>query len=602
MAVVLWTGSSGQTCGDLLFRLSKYELPQSQAMIAASAHAPGSLGNYDDCGLLEGTRFVTLMLVTQDFSLSTSLLGLCIPSVCGVSDTDALAGYVRNTTRLAPGELVRFASVTFPEPAVMSNGGWALLAVTATLALVVLVVSCVEWVRGCKRDKMHLFWSVTWQQQAPETAQKEYAVLEDLSTDALPAPAAHVVEAAAKSSVVMIKIVQSFSLDRNLASLWTKEDASFEFFNGLRFFSMAWVMLGHGEALFAVISQNSDFFERYIHRSWLNQVSFSFTYSVDAFFFMGGFLVALSLLKSFKRGGFNLALFYIHRVLRLTPVFLYWVLFRWLVMPYLSSGPLWSASTLAAYCNNWWVEVLYIQPFWVLAGGSGAQCVSQDWYLSTDMHLYLLSPLFVFLLWKVPRAGLAVVLTCTGLSLVYTIAIQYVTTRMYEPLVYFPFWARFPEYAIGIVVAYLLLTRGFASRVGDLLRWSMYAVAGSVLVMLLFVTLGTVDPHSTRSWFIFNGIDHFLWTLGIGVVSFFFLLGYGGWVNAFLSWSVFRPLARLTYGAYLVHVGVIQYLIFSQQSFVFFSGATWVQFYLFVIIVSYTLSLLSYLDYRASFL
>ena len=42
-----------------------------------------------------------------------------------------------------------------------------------------------------------------------------------------------------------------------------------------------------------------------------------------------------------------------------------------------------------------------------------------------------------------------------------------------------------------------------------------------------------------------------------------FVLGYGGWINAFLSWGLFRPLARLTYLVYLVHIDVIMMFVFS---------------------------------------
>ena len=32
-----------------------------------------------------------------------------------------------------------------------------------------------------------------------------------------------------------------------------------------------------------------------------------------------------------------------------------------------------------------------------------------------------------------------------------------------------------------------------------------------------------------------------------------------GWVNSFLSWSVWVPIGRLTYGAYLLHPIILNY-------------------------------------------
>jgi len=35
------------------------------------------------------------------------------------------------------------------------------------------------------------------------------------------------------------------------------------------------------------------------------------------------------------------------------------------------------------------------------------------------------------------------------------------------------------------------------------------------------------------------------------------ILGYGGFINSFLSWGFFKPLARMNYIVYLIHEGLI---------------------------------------------
>ena len=41
--------------------------------------------------------------------------------------------------------------------------------------------------------------------------------------------------------------------------------------------------------------------------------------------------------------------------------------------------------------------------------------------------------------------------------------------------------------------------------------------------------------------------------------------GYGGFIDKFLSWPVFAPLARLTYTIYLIHLHIMFHFWFSAK-------------------------------------
>lgn len=585
---ILALAKAEHSCSSELDLLVKNILPNGEAMKAASALRPGSLGNFDDCTLVPFARFVTAMLDAKEFSLVKTLMGLCVPFLCGPGQEPALLLYLQNLTHQGS---LKVALFTFPEEVSIPTGSWVFIGFCGSLVCVVLVLSLYEWLKEAQSR---------WRNERAFGFSCVPSVSNELGFVPLPETvsfdgSADLERPERKPSSLFVAIKASYFLDRNFVSLYQDED-TFEFLNGIRVLSMIWVMVGHSQALYATISQNVAFYEARIHRSFFDQVTFSFTYSVDAFFVMGGFLVSLSVLRALKKRQFNVFKHYIHRVLRLTPVFLFWILFRWLVMPYLGRGPLWSSATLVQYCDNWWVEVLYIQPFWVLGGGTGAQCISQDWYLSTDLHLFIISPMFLLLCYKSKKIGFLIVGGCTLASLVYCIVVQYFTSpQSYQDHVYFPFWARFPSYAVGLCLGVLFDGSEGSMKVGCMIRFCFYAAAGVLMSVLVFVTYGTNDPHSDVNWYVFNGLDHFLWSLALGIVGLLFVLEYGGWVRTFLSWSVFRPLARLTYGAYLVHVGVLQYVTFSQQAFVWFSGMNWMQDVVLVVFLSYLLSLLSYL-------
>ncbi len=61
----------------------------------------------------------------------------------------------------------------------------------------------------------------------------------------------------------------------------------------------------------------------------------------------------------------------------------------------------------------------------------------------------------------------------------------------------------------------------------------------------------------------YSGFHKLGWGLVCAWITFACQNGYGGFINKFLSWSVFVPLARMTYMAYLVHFGVIWTTYFS---------------------------------------
>ena len=66
------------------------------------------------------------------------------------------------------------------------------------------------------------------------------------------------------------------------------------------------------------------------------------------------------------------------RFLRLTPVYMFVLLFFWKVMPLIGSGPYWedvAASSVAPCDDYWWTNLLYINNLYPFAQGVGAQCM-----------------------------------------------------------------------------------------------------------------------------------------------------------------------------------------------------------------------------------
>ena len=97
------------------------------------------------------------------------------------------------------------------------------------------------------------------------------------------------------------------------------------------------------------------------------QVPLNATVSVDTFFLMSGLLVAYTMLRELEhyKGRFNFAIFYIHRYLRLTPVYGMILGFIATLLVYISYGPNWQlVHYMREGCRwNWWSHFLYINNY-----------------------------------------------------------------------------------------------------------------------------------------------------------------------------------------------------------------------------------------------
>ena len=64
-------------------------------------------------------------------------------------------------------------------------------------------------------------------------------------------------------------------------------------------------------------------------------------FAVDAFFFIGGFLVAYAFLKETTTTFFKYPLAILNRYLRLVPAYFVAIMFFYRIFPYMGSGPYW---------------------------------------------------------------------------------------------------------------------------------------------------------------------------------------------------------------------------------------------------------------------
>ena len=113
-------------------------------------------------------------------------------------------------------------------------------------------------------------------------------------------------------------------------------------------------------------------------------------YSVDVFFFLGGFFAAFVLVRKLKNVSIGkLPIVFVAacilRWLRIMPSYAAGIFYLYKIMPFTSNAPLFSSmDSFSGLCGNgnWYKSLLFTDDF--TEDWNGAYCFEWGWYLSND--------------------------------------------------------------------------------------------------------------------------------------------------------------------------------------------------------------------------
>ncbi|WAR11329.1 NRF6-like protein [Mya arenaria] len=366
----------------------------------------------------------------------------------------------------------------------------------------------------------------------------------------------------------MERILLAFSVYSNGVKILNTDqrEGSLGALNGIRFLSMAWVILGHTLA-FAIGLDANLFQFAYEQESYVYFCAIMYaTVSVDSFFTLSGVLVAYLTLRELKKVGgakrLNWLMFYFHRFWRLTPPYMLVLMFGTVLSPYLIMGPLRLTNDIMGECRkNWWTNLLYINNYveldhWV--------CMGWSWYLANDMQFYIISPLILLPLFYNVFAGAVSCLVFLSASL----AARWVIAYQHEyPSLNLLLW--FLSFATFCLVVY-----GPYSRDGNHI-----------------FSLGESSAYTALS--------RTAWGVALAYLIIACCTGHGGWINELLSWPGFIPLSRLTYCAYLIHPLVMITFHTSRRQLTYFTQFELIYLFLGHMTLTYGLSFIVSLVFEA---
>ncbi|CAF0755779.1 unnamed protein product [Brachionus calyciflorus] len=361
--------------------------------------------------------------------------------------------------------------------------------------------------------------------------------------------------------------------------------------NGIRLFSMLWIIWGH---TYNYIIDRKRFFlvdnirtMQEFNEDVEAQLIINGMFGVDSFFLMSAFLLTTGFLAKLEKKKrltpFEWAYYYIHRYWRLAPPFLITIVIYVQVLPYVGFGPLWNQNKFPSNYEDcytyWWAYVLFINNF--VPNGKGTSCMGYLWYIPNDYQFYALSPIFLILLYKYPKAGKVLLGSCLLASLsvlAFLTANVYISRKKEIALVLIDMWedvyikpyCRASPWIVGIFLGYLF----FKLQNRKIKLQPIVVALGWVLCFVLIGTaiFGGYTNHSkngrrmfTFEYAAFFSLTRFTWPLAISWIIFACHNGYGGVINTILSRKAYLPLTRLSYCAYLIHPVLMNVYNYMQE-------------------------------------
>jgi len=114
-------------------------------------------------------------------------------------------------------------------------------------------------------------------------------------------------------------------------------------------------------------------------------------------------------------------------------------------------------------------------------------------------------------------------------------------------------WSRFSPYMIGVGLALLWKHQG-VTKISLFARIIGYMGVAVLLLTTVYGTYTNVNDgwSRTENLFYFT-LSHSGYILGLAILSYFMLNQYANLIRDLLSFHIWTPLARLTFGAYLLH-------------------------------------------------
>ncbi len=346
--------------------------------------------------------------------------------------------------------------------------------------------------------------------------------------------------------------------NRIVADLWERPNNNLAPLDGMRGFASIIVVVYHCALFTQFLTAGS---EPATRSPWVGRLVNGFWSGIDIFFVLSGFLIGRILVRDLERHGrLFFPSFFLRRAFRIFPAY-YLVLTLALVFLAPLDEPLFrflfhSADAPTLWRASW-ANYVYVVNY--LDIRSYPTVMNWAWSLCVEEHFYLLLPLALYLTYRLPqRARLFVVVSFVFMPFLARL-LRFAADPSSSLLDHYYYYShfRFDEIFVGVLLGYLSVVH--SERLSHWVRrfdaW---------LVPVALTAIGSV-------W-IFGGL---LSSNAFSIVFQFSIMASGSGLillkstltnsrtTAVLSHPLWYPLARISYGTYLIH----PYILFGLIKF-----------------------------------
>lgn len=574
------TAENASACVNAFQDMKRHQPQQAVKLSLASGHnLPVDAGKYVMCADMAYARYFLVKWHTSfsagpDAKKEPVEIGFCLPKECDHAGAEEFvtAGFAQAIIpelQFLPGGVSKI-SATSPQLDLKHEGGVGITALIVVCLFVLLVCASTAAVLAA-------------QARLPQSSRHE-----------LPTTGQQLLQDASQQPAKLPRIIEAFSLVGRSGTLNKLVELPAykptDCLNGVRVLSMFHIILGHTFLMPNGVSgyaNEQDMFPNPLNRNVAERnplfaIITSAQAGVDTFFFLSGFLLSYLTLKELASGKVKVLGAILLRYLRLTPSLALTMLVYYKIWVYFGYGPfaVRFQDGINRRCDgSWWSELTYTLNF--VPFDSDKVCMGWSWYLGDDMIFFIISLLILPVYHARKWLGWCIILLLTGMSFAVTTWLVVGHNLSIYPFddhwTDYAFWAyskpytRVPAYFVGIVAAWVLREmeqRGFTRESRpDSAYTRVCATIAAVIAwtIILFLTLivSTDFGDHQNSWgtlvsVLYINLSRPVWAMGWAVITLLCYYDFMPLVNGFLSHRFWAPMARLTYGAYLVHPLVIK--------------------------------------------
>ncbi|XP_044749166.1 nose resistant to fluoxetine protein 6-like [Coccinella septempunctata] len=377
------------------------------------------------------------------------------------------------------------------------------------------------------------------------------------------------------------EVLKCFSFSNTCEKLTTfkTNEHGFDCMNGMKVLTMFLVIMGHRIMFYISSPLSNPSFVEACYRVFPFILLLNGPIVVDTFFTISGFLGCYLMLLEFdkRQKMIDVGLLYLHRFLRLTPTYAAVLGFYCTIFVQLGEGPFWDERIGVEHDRcmaSWWANILYLNNY----VNPENLCLFQSWYLTCEIHYFLMLPFLAYFIWKKPKLGITFMVVLIILSVLVPFSIILVEKE--EPMLllymkflrdpvnnhtfqttYIPSHMRASSYLVGIVAGYLKYKiKNSEYKMPKRLvpfGWIFFVLVTISIYITAFMFYIPVEEKDHIFSAIYGSFHHLLWSM---IISWFIIAiseGCGSWIEPILAWKPFTFLNRVTYSAFLCH-GAIQ--------------------------------------------